>query len=52
MVDRDKSAEQKQPYTTPELRVHGSIESMTKTGLSGVVEAGSSSGSKKKNSLG
>jgi hypothetical protein len=51
MVDSDQSADQKKPYTSPELRVHGSIASMTKIGAAGADEAGSQSGSKKKTSL-
>jgi hypothetical protein len=52
MMDPTKSADEKNAYTAPELRVYGSIESMTKTGLTGGTEGTSSSGQKKRNSLG
>lgn len=41
----------KRPYERPRLRVYGSVETLTKTGLTGAVESGSSSGQKKRNSL-
>jgi hypothetical protein len=42
----------KAPYEPPVVVVHGSMEELTRTGISGVIEAASSSGNKKRNSLG